>query len=178
MIVRKFASDTAKSKQKYITDIVTNITTHKCSCASTVQHVGARGFITDRWATQLYEMIAVALDAPRSEQPVAHWMLSWQPGEAPSSEQVEDAVSVLLEELELSDHQAIYALRTKDQHYYLLLAVNRAHAVTGSVVKPNGGFDIEAGHKAIAKIAHQQGWAAETHARYAVNTETQGIVRI
>jgi hypothetical protein len=48
------------------------------------------------------------------------------------------------------------------------LVINRVHPDTLKVIKPNKGFDIEAAHKAIARIEHAQGWRREQHGRYQV----------
>ncbi len=166
MIVRKFASERAKSKHQYIADLLVDITMPRVGGMSDIQYIGTRGFITENLVSQCHEMIAVAVDASRSEQPVAHWMLSWKPGESPNADQIESTLDILLGELELSDHQAIYALHAEGSRRYLRLAVNRAHVVTGAVIKPNGGFDLEAAHRAVAKIIYRHGWEAETGARY------------
>lgn len=47
-----------------------------------------------------------------SRMPVSHWILSWQEGEQPTREQVEEVVDIFLEKMGLSEHQTVY-----DLHY-------------------------------------------------------------
>ncbi|MCL6484800.1 MAG: relaxase/mobilization nuclease domain-containing protein, partial [Janthinobacterium lividum] len=124
-------------------------------------HAGARGFITDEPQSQTAEMIALSQEAVRSKDTMNHYVLSWREGEQPSPEQVEQAVSIFMEELGVKDHQAIYGLHADTDNLHLHLAINRVHPETLKVVKINNGFDIEAAHKAIARIENVQGWQRE-----------------
>lgn len=131
-------------------------------------YAGARGFITDTPQSQTAEMIALAQDAVRSRDPILHYVLSWREGEQPSHEQVEEAVSIFMDELGLNGHQVIYGLHADTDNLHLHLAINRVHPQTLKVVKPNRGFDIEAAHRAVARIEHVQGWQREQNGRYVV----------
>ena len=131
-------------------------------------HAGARGFITDEPRSQTAEMIALSQEAVRSKDTINHYVLSWREGEQPSPEQVEEAVSIFMEELGVKDHQAIYGLHADTDNLHLHLAINRVHPETLKVVKINNGFDIEAAHKAIARIENAQGWQREQNGRYQV----------
>ena len=131
-------------------------------------HAGARGFITDEPQSQTAEMIALSQEAVRSKDTINHYVLSWREGEQPSPEQVEEAVSIFMEELGVKDHQAIYGLHADTDNLHLHLAINRVHPETLKVVKINNGFDIEAAHKAIARIENAQGWQREQNGRYQV----------
>lgn len=131
-------------------------------------YAGARGFITDDPRSQAAEMVALAEEAVRSKDTINHYVLSWREGEQPSSEQVEEAVSIFMEELGVTEHQAIYGLHSDTDNLHLHLAINRVHPETLKVFKINNGFDIEAGHKAIARIEHAQGWQREQNGRYQV----------
>ena len=147
-------------------------TTEKCVYAA------ARGFHARTPAGQTCEMIALAEDAVRSRDPVTHYVLSWPTGERPTPDQVEEAVTILLDEMAIPDHQAIYGLHADTAHHHLHVLVNRAHPVprihpvTGEletrVVKINRGFDIEAAHRAGARIEHAQGWRIEANKRYRI----------
>jgi hypothetical protein len=55
-------------------------------------------------------MIALSQEAVRSKDTINHYVLSWREGEQPSPEQVEEAVSIFMDELGWKDHQAIYGL--------------------------------------------------------------------
>ena len=131
-------------------------------------HAGARGFITDEPQSQTAEMIALSQEAVRSKDTINHYVLSWREGEQPSPEQVEEAVSIFMDELGVKDHQAIYGLHADTDNLHLHLAINRVHPETLKVVKINNGFDIEAAHKAIARIENAQGWQREQNGRYQV----------
>ena len=147
-------------------------TTEKCVYAA------ARGFHARTPAGQTCEMIALAEDAVRSRDPVTHYVLSWPTGERPTPDHVEEAVTILLDEMAIPDHQAIYGLHADTAHHHLHVLVNRAHPVpcihpvTGEletrVVKINRGFDIEAAHRAGARIEHAQGWRIEANKRYRI----------
>ncbi|MCA8005161.1 TraI/MobA(P) family conjugative relaxase [Burkholderia cenocepacia] len=176
MIFKKVAADRVKSKAKHVRDLTDYIRDpEKTNPDEKVAYTGARGFLCDDHAGQQGEMIALALDAPRSANPINHYILSWREGEYPMPAQVEQAVEILLDELGLAEHQALYALHQNTDNMHLHVAVNRVHPDTLKVIKPNKGFDKEAGHRAIAKIEAVQGWASEQNARYQVNALGEAI---
>ena len=129
-------------------------------------YAGARGFLTDTPAAQTAEMVALAEDAVRSRDPINHYVLSWREGEQPSPAQVEEVVDLLLGEMALEDHQAIYALHADTDNCHLHVIVNRVHPDTGRVKKVNRGFDIESLHRAVVRIEQAQGWTVEENKRY------------
>ena len=131
-------------------------------------HAGARGFITDEPHSQTAEMIALSQEAVRSKDTINHYVLSWREGEQPSLEQVEEAVSIFMEELGVKDHQAIYGLHADTDNIHLHIALNRVHPETLKCIEINKGFDIEAVHRAVARIEHAQGWQREQNGRYQV----------
>lgn len=131
-------------------------------------YAGARGFITDEPRSQTVEMIALSQEAVRSKDTINHYVLSWQEGEQPSPEQVEEAVSIFMDELGVIDHQAIYGLHADTDNIHLHITINRVHPETLKTLEINKGFDIEAAHKAIARIEHAQGWQREQNGRYQV----------
>lgn len=139
-------------------------------------YYGARGFVTDSPGGHRAEMVALAQDATRSSDPVNHYILSWREGEVPLHAQVEQAVTLFLDELGLRDHQAVYGLHSDTDNLHLHIAVNRVHPETLRVVKIHRGFDLEAVHRAVARIEHAQGWLPERRARYQVN-ERGEVVR-
>ena len=129
---------------------------------------GSRNFLTDTSKSQKAEMLALSQEAVRSKDTVNHYVMSWQAGEQPSHAQIDEAVSLFLDELGLKDHQTVYGLHADTDNLHLHLIINRVHPDTLKVIKPNKGFDIEAAHKAIARIEHTQGWRREQHGRYQV----------
>jgi len=132
-----------------------------------ILYQGARGFLSRDPEVQRAEMLARAHGALRSAQPVAHWVLSWREGEQPDARHVEEAVDVLLEETGLRGHPVIHVLHGDTENVHLHVVVNRARP-DGSVVKVNRGFDLEALHRALARIERLQGWEPEAGARYEV----------
>lgn len=134
-------------------------------------YTSARGFLAETPEGRAAEMIALAQEAVKSKDPVTHYMLSWQEGEQPTPAQVEEAVTIFLDELGLQDHQAIYGLHDDTDNMHVHLMVNRVHPDTLRVVKPNKGFDIEAAHKAVARIEKAQGWEREQNGRYQVQED-------
>jgi RepB DNA-primase from phage plasmid/Relaxase/Mobilisation nuclease domain/Large polyvalent protein-associated domain 7 len=129
---------------------------------------GGRGFITEDHAGHKAEMLALSQESVRSKDTINHYVLSWREGEQPNPAQVEQAVTIFMDELGLRDHQAIYGLHVDTQNVHLHIAINRVHPDTGKVVEINKGFDLEAAHRGIARIEHAQGWQREKNGRYQV----------
>jgi Relaxase/Mobilisation nuclease domain len=170
MIVKRVKSTGGSSKAarvKGLTDYITDAK-GKSKEKDKIAYTGGRGFIGDSLICHQAEMIALAEDAPKSTNPITHWMVSWKQDEKPSREQVEQAIDILMSELELKDHQVIYALHQDTNNIHLHLAVNRVHPDTLKVIKSGGGFDIDIAKRAIAKIEDLQGWQREEHGRYEV----------
>ena len=169
MIVKKVKSYKAKNKAASIRDLTDYIREpHNQNPDEKVIYANGRGFLCDSHAAQREEMVSLAAESVRSKNPVNHYIMSWREGEQPSPDQVEEAVSIFMEELGIKDHQAIYALHKDTDNLHLHLAINRVHLETLKAVKINNGFDIEAAHKAIARIENVQGWQREQNGRYQV----------
>ena len=151
----------------YIRAPETESETEKCLYA------GARGFLCDAPEAQTEEMLALAREAPRSRDPIAHYVISWHADEHPTRTQVEQLIDLLLEELDVLEHQALYGLHVDTDNTHLHVMLNRVHPDTHRPVEINGGFDIKALHKACARIEHVQGWRAERGARYRVNAANE-----
>lgn len=167
MIVKKVKSSHSKSKSIHVRDLISYILEpDKTLSSEKVLYSGSRGFITEDLASQKMEMAALAMDAVKSPNPINHYILSWREGEQPMPDQVEEAVTIFMDELGLSGHQVFYGLHADTDNLHLHLAINRVHPDTLKVIKPNGGFDIEVAHKAIARIEHVQGWQREANGRY------------
>ena len=129
-------------------------------------YYGARGFVTDTPAAQTAEMLALAEDAVRSPDPVTHYVVSWREGERPTPAQVEEAIDILLDEMQVADHQVIYGVHDDTDNRHVHVVINRVHPDTLKVVKINNGFDIEAAHRAGVRIEQAQGWTVEARKRY------------
>ncbi len=170
MIVKKIKSGhSSKTKARQIADLVDYIRApHRTHPEEKVAYAGGKNFLGDTHLGQRAEMIALAEESVHSKMPVTHWVFSWQEGENPTHEQVDELVAMFLENMQLSGHQVIYGLHRDTHNYHLHVAVNRMNEITGKVVLPFNGFDIEAAHKAIARIEHRQGWASEKNSMFVV----------
>jgi hypothetical protein len=131
-----------------------------------VEHRGALNLLNVSHDAQVQEMIDLAEVARRGAQPVQHWILSWREGEQPTPAQADEVVKMLLGEMGLAEHQAVYALHRDTDNWHLHLAVNRVHPETERLVTVNKGFDHEVAHRAIARIEDRQGWAREARGLY------------
>ena len=170
MIVKKVRREIVdKPKTWQIGDLVDYIRfPHNKNPQEKVAHAGSRNFLTSTHNGQKMEMIALAEESVRSKMPVQHWIFSWQEGEQPTREQVDEDVDIFLRHMGLTGHQTVYALHYDTDNYHLHIAVNRMSEETGKVVQPHKGFDIDAAHRILALIEHRQGWKTQEKARYVV----------
>ena len=177
MIVKKISNPRKSSSKRvrirsllaYIRQPERDDTTEKCVYA------GSRSFLTDTPTAQMAEMIALAEDAPRSRDPVNHYVASWRAGEHPTPAEVEQAVDILLEETDLRDHQVAYALHADTDHWHLHVVVNRVHPHTLRPVQINGGFDIDAVQRAGARIEYAQGWRVDANKRWRATVDGRAV---
>ena len=137
--------------------------------AQKAEYIGASGnFYSDSQQGQRAEMVALAIEATRSKDPVDHWLLSWKEGEQPTQAQCNEAVEILKRHLSMnSNHLAVFALHRNTENYHLHVVLNRVHPDTLRV--EDKGWCIDKAHKAIAEIIHAQGWEAEKNVRYVVD---------
>ena len=170
MIVKKIKNTkTDKPKTWQIGDLVDYIRfPHNKKPQEKIECAGGRNFLSSTHVGQKTEMIALARESSHSRMPVSHWIFSWQEGEQPSREQVEEVVDLFLEKMELTGHQTMYGLHYDTDNYHLHIAVNRMNPETGKVVLPFNGLDIREAHKIVAFVEHKQGWASEESSLYAV----------
>ena len=134
-------------------------------------HDGARGFFTTTRNAQKAEMLALAQNSTHSKDPINHYVLSWREGEQPTPAQIEEAVDLFLDMMGLVGHQTLYGLHADTDNVHLHLMVNRVHPITRKVIEINKGFDLEALHRAVARIEHVQGWRREARGRYRVQAD-------
>lgn len=170
MIVKKIKnpskSATKATRVNGLADYI--VSPEKSNTEEKCVYQGSRGFLTESFEAQKAEMLALAQEAVRSRDPINHYVMSWKENEQPSPVQVEEAIGIFLKEMGLEDHQVIYGLHADTANLHLHVMVNRVHPDSLKVIKPNRGFDIEAAHRAIARIEHVQGWERERHGRYQV----------
>ncbi|MDR1508637.1 MAG: relaxase/mobilization nuclease domain-containing protein, partial [Synergistaceae bacterium] len=75
--------------------------------------------------TATIEMESLAFQNKRSKDPVMHLLLSWRENENPTQEQVNKAATITLDELNISQCQALYALHRNTDNLNLHICVNR-----------------------------------------------------
>ena len=121
-------------------------------------YYGTLGFLSTDLAAQQAEISALALAAPQSADPICHYVLSMCEGEHPSHEQVDEMVRIVLDELGLRDHQAIYTLHNDTDHDHVHVVVSRVNPTTEKVVRAGGGWDRRALLQAVSRIEVAQGW--------------------
>lgn len=165
MIAKKVKSSGGGSKSGKVSRLVDYITKDEKD-KNKIDYYGGRGFLCDDLTSQKEEMIALASDAPKCTNPITHWVMSWHKDERPTRDQVEEAVDIMLEELDMTDRQAIYATHQDTDNYHVHLVINRVHPLT--LKAPNNFRDVELACKAIARIEHAQGWQREDRGRYQV----------
>lgn len=170
MIVKKIKNQKdAKPKAWQIGDLVDYIRfPHNKNPQEKIEYAGGRNFLSSTHVGQKAEMIALARESVRSRMPVQHWIFSWQEGEQPSREQVEEVVDMFLKKMGLTEHQTVYGLHYDTDNYHLHIAVNRMNPETEKVVLPFNGLDIQEAHKILALIEYTQGWASQEKALYSV----------
>ena len=169
MIFKKIQNpDKSSSKSVRITKLIDYMTNPEHSTLEKCLYTGSRHFLSEEKDAQILEMIALSSESVRSKDTVNHYVISWQEGEHPTEKQIEECVTVLMQEFGMSHHQVIYALHQDTDNLHLHVAINRVDPETLKSMEINKGFDIEAGHRAIAKMEHQQNWKKEKNARYQV----------
>ncbi len=177
MIGKKFSnpfpSSGKASRVKWLANYI--VSPEKENGTEKCVYSGTRGFLSDKFFAQKAEMIALSEEAVRSKDPIEHYVLSWREGERPTPHHIEKAVDILMGEFGMENHQCIYGLHQNTDNFHLHLMLNRADPLSGRAERINKGFDIEALHRVVARIEHEQGWSREEHGRYEVSNE--GIVR-
>ena len=170
MIVKYIANPkTQSSKAARVGGLLDYIVADGHADTQTAEYIGANGdFYSDSQQGQRAEMVALAMEANRSKDPVDHWLLSWKEGEQPTQAQCNEAVGILKRHLGMSSDQlAVFALHRNTENYHLHVVLNRVHPDT--LLVEDKGWCIDKAHKALAEIIRAQGWEAEKNARYVAN---------
>lgn len=175
MIGKRVKASGTKSGGRHAGNLVDYITKDKEK--EKLLQVGGKNFINDRLAGQRLEMMALAGENPRSKNPLNHYILSWREHERPTAEQIDRAVDILLAEMEMQEHQVIYAAHQDTQNIHVHVVINRIHPDTIQPIAINRGFDIEALHRAVVKIEHAQGWQPLENAKYQIDEDGKIVKR-
>jgi hypothetical protein len=117
------------------------------------------------------EMESLAFQNSRCKDPLMHIILSWREMELPSTEQVDEAVKITLEELNLQNCQAVWFVHADTENRHVHIAVNRIDPETYKAIQPAGNWTHKAIQRAARKIEIAQGWEPEQHGSYFVTPE-------
>lgn len=151
---------------KALTDYCLGVTGHG---AGSVLHVGMQNLSSPD--TAFVEMEALATENVRCKDPAFHFILSWREMEIPTSEQADEAVKIALNELDLGDCQALWALQGDTRNLHVHVAVNRIDPETGRAIQPAGNWTYKALERAARRIELAQGWEVEESGRCFVTPE-------
>lgn len=176
MIIKKISAERGGSKAAYVYTLTSYILQpQNKNRREKLLYSGFSGFICTDTASCQTEMAALASESARCKNPVVHWLMSWKEGEQPSETQIQVAVKMLLAELGLDDCQCLWGAHQDTENVHCHISINRMHPLTSKVIIPNGGFDLEAGHRAIAKIEHDQGWEREINGLFRIGSNGELI---
>jgi len=169
---KKSAAKAARVKQlvRYITAPEAGGALEKCI------HHEAVNFITDALDAQTLEMVALAQESVRSQDPVDHWTISWREDEKPSIAQAREAAQILIRQSGLAGHQHVFALHDDTHCRHLHVVVNRVHPETFKVIKINQGFYKETGQQVAAIVERLQGWESLEAPRYRTNDKAELVM--
>ena len=132
-----------------------------------VLYVGTQNLLDPK--TAAYEMESVAIENVRCKTPAFHFILSWREMESPTIEQVDEAVKIALNELDLQECQALWSLQSDTNNMHVHVAVNRVSPETYRAIQPAGWWTKKALERAARKIEFAQGWEIERSGRYDVD---------
>jgi hypothetical protein len=104
-----------------------------------------------------------------------HIILSWREMELPTKEQIDEAVSIALKELDLQDCQAVWIVHADTENRHVHIAANRIHPETHRAIQPANRWTHKAIQRAARKIEIAQGWEVEAHGSYQV-TENGEVI--
>lgn len=155
-----------RSKAQQIRDLTDY--QHAAHEGEKVMYFTTRGFQSQTFAGQQLEMVALAMESVRAAQPVKHYVFSFQEGEEPSPEQVEEMLDILEAESGCKGHQIMAAVHQDTDNIHIHVSLNTVSPATHKVVKPNKGFTWEMLHRVVALCEHRQGWRREANGRYVV----------
>jgi hypothetical protein len=175
MIGKRVKATATKSGGKHAGSLVDYITKDKDK--HKVMQLGGKNFISDRLIGQRLEMMALAGENPRSKNPLNHYVLSWREHERPTPDQIDRAVDILLSEMEMQEHQVIYAAHQDTHNIHVHIVINRIHPDTIQPIQIDRGFDIKALHRAVTRIEHAQGWQPLENAKYQIDADGKIVKR-
>jgi hypothetical protein len=138
--------------------------------------------------TATLEMESCAFQNKRSADPVIHLLLSWRENEVPTSGQALEAVKITLDEMGLSQCQAVYSLHQNTDNHHLHICVNRidpetykaidpAHGWTRNAMERAHGWTRNAMERAARRIEYAQGWQVEANTRSEIDPSGRVVTK-
>lgn len=112
------------------------------------------------------EMAGTAAQNNRIKEPVFHAIASWPPGEMPTQRQIEEAINIISQGLNLEECQCVYGRHQNTEHTHLHIAFNRVHPETYKAIDPAHGWTKKALEKAMREIEIKQGWGRELNGKH------------
>ncbi len=163
MIGKHIPSPKGHSSFKGLNDYITGKTNRQPE--EKIAFTGCLNLISLETAT--VEMESLASLNKRCADPVMHLLLSWRENETPTTEQADEAVRIALDELNLSQCQAVYALHQNTDNLHLHICVNRIDPDTHKAIDPAHGWTRR--EHAARRIEYLQGWQTEQNTWSTVN---------
>jgi hypothetical protein len=139
-----------------------------CADRPGVAHTGRLNIMFDDAAS---EMLATARMNPRAKDPLMHIILSWREMELPTNEQIDEAVKIALEELDLQDCQTLWIAHNDTENRHVHIVANRIHPETYKAIQPAGRWTHRAIQRAARKIEIAQGWEIEPNGAYTMTAD-------
>lgn len=93
-------------------------------------------------AEQLKQEAGLKATGRKTEDPVYHFTLNWEPGNKPDRAHMVKTAKSALDALGFGEHEAVLAVHTDKEHQHIHVVVNRIHPVTGKTHNPNGDQNI------------------------------------
>lgn len=121
-----------------------------------LKYIGIKNLISSM--TSVIELRSVCSACIESKNPVLHILLSWNIGEQPSFYQVDEAVNIVMTELNMIDHPAVYSLHFDKNFYHIHLITILIHPDKLISINPSNGWTYTAIQRAIKNIESIQGW--------------------
>ena len=87
-------------------------------------------------AAELKEAAGFKNTGRKTQGPVYHFTLNWEPGTEPARNHMVETGQSALKALGYEEHEAVYAVHTDKDHRHMHIVVNRIHPVTGKAHNP------------------------------------------
>ena len=92
-------------------------------------------------AAQLKEAAGLKATGRKTENPVYHFSLNWEPGETIPHEDMVEAAKSVLAALGYEKHEAVLAVHRDKPHQHIHIVVNRINPETGKTHNPNNDYE-------------------------------------